>query len=55
MGTSYMSMNLQNELFQDVNVRKALSLALDRDYIANTVQQEMCIRDRLPTRRPPWA
>ena len=39
MGTSYMSMNLQNELFQDVNVRKALSLALDRDYIANTVQQ----------------
>ena len=39
MGTSYMSMNLQNELFQDVNVRKALSLALERDYIANTVQQ----------------
>ena len=39
MGTYYLSMNDQVEPFNDVNVRKALSLAIDRDYIANTLMQ----------------
>ena len=29
-------MNLEDPAFADVNVRKALSLAIDRDYVANT-------------------
>ena len=32
-------MNLQKEPFNDVNVRKALSLAIDRDYVANVIMQ----------------
>ena len=32
-------MNDQVEPFNDVNVRKALSLAIDREYVANTLMQ----------------
>ena len=39
MGTYYLSMNDQVEPFNDVNVRKALSLAIDREYVANTLMQ----------------
>ncbi len=37
LGTYYLSMNLNKAPFNDKNVRKALSLAIDRDYVANTV------------------
>lgn len=37
--TYYLSLNDQKEPFNDVNVRKALSLAIDRDYVANTIMQ----------------
>ena len=39
MGTYYISLNDQEESFTDVRVRKALSLAIDRDYVANTIMQ----------------
>ena len=39
MGTYYVSLNDQEEPFTDVRVRKALSLAIDRDYVANTIMQ----------------
>ena len=39
LGTYYLSLNDQKEPFNDVNVRKALSLAIDRDYVANTIMQ----------------
>ena len=39
LGTYYISMNLQRDAFQDAKVRKALALAIDRDYIANTIMQ----------------
>lgn len=39
MGTYYLSMNDAIEPFNDVNVRKALSLAIDRDFVANTLMQ----------------
>lgn len=39
MGTYYISMNLEREPFNDVNVRKALSLAIDREYVAGTLMQ----------------
>ena len=39
LGTYYVSMNLQRDAFQDAKVRKALSLAIDRDYVANTIMQ----------------
>ena len=39
IGTYYLSLNTQKEPFNDVNVRKALSLAIDRDYVANTLMQ----------------
>ncbi len=39
LGTYYLNMNLNLEVFQDVNVRKALSLAIDRDYVANVIMQ----------------
>lgn len=39
LGTYYLSMQTQKEPFNDVNVRKALNLAIDRDYIANVVMQ----------------
>ena len=39
LGTYYVSMNLEKEPFNDVNVRKALSLAVDREYVANVIMQ----------------
>lgn len=39
LGTYYLSMNLNDPIFQDVNVRKALSLAIDREYVANVIMQ----------------
>lgn len=39
LGTYYISMQTQKEPFNDVNVRKALNLAIDRDYIANVIMQ----------------
>ena len=39
MGTYYISLNDQEEPFTDVRVRKALSLAIDRDYVASTIMQ----------------
>lgn len=39
IGTYYISMNLERDAFKDANVRKALSLAIDRDYVANTLMQ----------------
>ena len=39
MGTYYISLNDQEEPFTDVRIRKALSLAIDRDYVANTIMQ----------------
>ena len=39
LGTYYVSLNLEREYFQDVKVRQALSLALDRQYIADTIMQ----------------
>lgn len=39
LGTYYVSFNTEQAPFDDVNVRKAFSLAIDRDYIANSVRQ----------------
>lgn len=39
MGTYYVSMNLNREPFNNPKVREALSLAIDRDYVANTIMQ----------------
>ena len=39
IGTYYVSLNLQKEYFQDARVRKALRLAIDRNYVANTLMQ----------------
>ena len=39
LGTYYLSMNLQRDAFQNAKVRKALALAIDRDYVANTIMQ----------------
>ncbi|MCH5249514.1 MAG: peptide ABC transporter substrate-binding protein [Lachnospiraceae bacterium] len=39
IGTYYLSLNTQREPFNDANVRKALSLAIDREYVANTLMQ----------------
>lgn len=39
LGTYYISMNLNKEIFQNPLVRKALTLAIDREYVANTVMQ----------------
>ena len=39
IGTYYLNVNCQAEPFTDPNVRKALSLAIDRDYVANTLMQ----------------
>ena len=39
MGTYYISFQTQKEPFNNPDVRKALSLAIDRDYVANTVMQ----------------
>lgn len=39
IGTYYISMNDAKEPFTDPKVRKALSLAIDRDYVASTLMQ----------------
>ncbi len=39
LGTYYLNMNLDKAPFNNVNVRKALNLAIDREYIANTLMQ----------------
>lgn len=39
MGTYYVSLNLNKECFQDAKVRQALSLAIDRNYVAGTLMQ----------------
>ena len=48
IGTYYLNMNLTREAFQDVRVREALSLAIDREYVANTLMQ-----GRVPTLQLP--
>ena len=39
LGTYYVAVNTSIEPFNDANVRKALSLVIDRDYVANTIMQ----------------
>ena len=39
IGTYYISFNIQKEPFDNVLVRKALNLAVDREYVANTLMQ----------------
>ena len=39
IGTYYVSLNDTEEQFKDPKVRQALSLAIDRDYVANTLMQ----------------
>lgn len=39
IGTYYVSMNDEKEPFTNKDVRKALSLAIDREYLANTLMQ----------------
>lgn len=39
IGTYYLSLNTEREPFTDANVRKALSLAIDREYVAGTLMQ----------------
>ena len=39
LGTYYVSLNLKRDAFKDAKVRKALILAIDRDYVANTIMQ----------------
>lgn len=38
-GTYYLSLNDAKAPFDNANIRKALSLAIDRDYVANTIMQ----------------
>lgn len=39
IGTYYLNLNCNKEMFQDARVRKALSLAIDRKYVAETIMQ----------------
>lgn len=39
MGTYYVTFNTQKEPFNDPKVREALSLAIDREYVAGTIMQ----------------
>ncbi|MEE1187119.1 MAG: peptide ABC transporter substrate-binding protein [Acutalibacteraceae bacterium] len=39
MGTYYLSLNNTLKQFSDARVRKALSLAIDREYVANTIME----------------
>ena len=39
IGTYYLNMNETQEIFKDAKVREALSLAIDRQYVADTIMQ----------------
>lgn len=39
LGTYYLSINMNNLAFKDVRVREALSISLDRNYLAQTLMQ----------------
>ena len=39
LGTYYLSVNIDKEPFDNADVRQALSLAIDREYVANTLMQ----------------
>ena len=39
IGTYYLNLNCQKDMFKDPRVRKALSLAIDRKYVAETIMQ----------------
>ncbi|MDE7015920.1 MAG: peptide ABC transporter substrate-binding protein, partial [Kineothrix sp.] len=39
IGTYYISLNLNNDAFKDAKVRRALSLAIDREYVGGTLMQ----------------
>lgn len=39
IGTYYLSVNIEREPFNNADVRKALSLAIDREYVAGTLMQ----------------
>lgn len=39
LGTYYLSFNTKDELLSDVNIRKALTLAIDRAYIADVIME----------------
>ena len=39
IGTYYLSLNCERDVFKDARVRKALSLAIDREYVAGTLMQ----------------
>ncbi len=39
IGTYYLDLNCDLDQFKDAKVRKALSLAIDRNYVANTIMQ----------------
>lgn len=39
MGTYYLTINTQREYFQDVRVRQALSLVIDRDFVSKVLMQ----------------
>lgn len=40
MGTYYLAFNINKEPYNDIRVRKALSLAIDRNYIANVIMHK---------------
>lgn len=39
IGTYYLNLNCEKEMFKDARVRKAMSLAIDRKYVAETIMQ----------------
>ena len=39
IGTYYLNLNCEKDIFKDAKVRKALSLAIDRKYVAETIMQ----------------
>ncbi|MBR1771084.1 MAG: peptide ABC transporter substrate-binding protein [Lachnospiraceae bacterium] len=39
IGTYYINLNITRDIFKDAKVRKALSLAIDREYVAGTLMQ----------------
>ena len=39
LGTYYLNLNCERDMFKDAKVRKALSLAIDRKYVAETIMQ----------------